>query len=80
MNHIYWVANSSTCEHEREEKWRSVLNHITDVHVHEGFKYFKECTHGILDREWIKPGMYENHKNYKNSPQTLAISKTFFVF
>lgn len=40
------------------EKWLSVLNHITDVNVHDGHvKRFPKCLHGeIEDRDWIKKG------------------------
>ena len=55
-NHVYWVAISSTNEKEREEKWRSLLNHITDVHVHKENEIFQRYTHGELDRAWIKAG------------------------
>ena len=47
---------SSKDENEREEKWLSLLNHIINVHVHDGFKHFQKCTHEGLDREWLKPG------------------------
>ena len=56
MNHIYWVAISSTSPNEREEKWLILLNHIVDVHVHEGNKIFKKCTHETVERDWLKSG------------------------
>ena len=55
-NHVYWVAISTANEKEREEKWRSLLNHITDMHVHKENEIFQRCTHGELDRAWIKAG------------------------
>jgi hypothetical protein len=51
------VAISSTSPNEREEKWRSILNHIVDIHVHEGNKIFKKCTHETVERDWLKLGM-----------------------
>ncbi|CAB4020840.1 Hypothetical predicted protein [Paramuricea clavata] len=62
VNHVYWVAISTTNEKEREEKWRSLLNHIMDVHVHEENKIFQRCTHGELDRAWIKAGSAAHKK------------------
>ena len=56
VNHIYWVGDSSKAADEREEKWCSILNHIVNVHKHDGHKTFVECLHGPLEREWLKPG------------------------
>lgn len=53
---IYWVGDSSESEDEREEKWRSILNHIVNIHKHADHKIFKECLHGTLEREWLKQG------------------------
>ncbi|CAB3997272.1 Hypothetical predicted protein [Paramuricea clavata] len=56
INHIYWIGDSSTTDDEREEKWRSLLNHIVDIHKHDGNTLFVECLHGTLEREWLKQG------------------------
>ena len=55
-NHIYWVGDSSTTADEREEKWRSILNHIVNVHTHANHKIFAKCLHGTIEREWLKQG------------------------
>ena len=51
------MASSSTPEDEREEKRLSLLNHIINVHTHDNSKIFKKCTHEVLDRDWLKPGV-----------------------
>ena len=48
-----WQFQQQT-KKKREEKWRSLLNHITDMYVHKENKIFQRCTHGELDRAWIK--------------------------
>ena len=54
---MYWVAISSSTATEREEKWKSLINHIVNVHVHEENKVFTRCTHEVIEREWLKQGM-----------------------
>ena len=54
---MYWVADSSTNADEREEKWRSLLNHVVNIHKHDGHKVFVECLHSTVEREWLKQGM-----------------------
>ena len=56
VNHIYWVANTSTSADEKEEKWRSILNHIANIHIHEDNKIYTKCTHGTIERDWLKQG------------------------
>ncbi|CAB4021741.1 Hypothetical predicted protein [Paramuricea clavata] len=56
VNHIYWVGDLSSTEDERKEKWHSILNHIVNIHKHDGHKIFVECLHGTLEREWLKQG------------------------
>ena len=60
INHIYWTANS-TPDGDGEmmkEKYKSAMNHIRNVHVHDNQKY-PACEHGAdyPDREWMKSGM-----------------------
>ena len=55
-NHIYCVGDSIKSEGEKEEKWRSILNHIVNIHKHDDNKIFTECLHGTLEREWLKQG------------------------
>ncbi|XP_052458985.1 uncharacterized protein LOC128017581 isoform X2 [Carassius gibelio] len=58
-NHIYWSAMSSTEGPEKVAKWKSLLNHIQNVHIHED-PVFPKCAHA--DRvtrdpsKWLKPG------------------------
>ena len=47
---MYWVASSSKTNDEKEEKWKSITNHVVNVHVHKGNKIFTKCTHGVLAR------------------------------
>jgi hypothetical protein len=34
----------------------SLLNHIVNLHCHEGNKIFQKCTHEAIEREWMVPG------------------------
>jgi hypothetical protein len=63
VNHLWWSA--ATCNGDAEvllEKFKSVLNHISNVHSWEGNKHFQKCDHPpISDSEsrekmWISPG------------------------
>ena len=58
-NHIYWTASTSTTKEEKLAKWKSVLNHIQDVHIHDDPLYPK-CLHPIkvtTDKaKWFQPG------------------------
>ncbi len=61
VNHLYWIA--ATCPEGEEDMleamWKSVTNHIQDVH--EGHsELYPECAHGPLDederdKEWLEP-------------------------
>ena len=53
---MYWVAISSSSPKEKEEKWLTLINHITNVHVHENNELFKVCTHELIERQWLKKG------------------------
>ncbi len=53
---MYWVASSSKTNDEKEEKWKSITNHVFNVHVHKGNKIFTKCTHAVLERAWLKQG------------------------
>lgn len=61
-NHMYWCASSSGGDGELvQQKWLSILNHVTNVHEGHGDK-FPECEHGDLeDRDWMKKGNYQKH-------------------
>ncbi|KAK3093915.1 hypothetical protein FSP39_021726 [Pinctada imbricata] len=59
-NHLYWspVSSPDGGEDLILEKWLSVLNHITNIHVHSGDK-FPKCLHGPIpidqQRQWLDP-------------------------
>lgn len=56
-NHIYWCAASSNGDGEMvQQKYASILNHISNIHEGHGEK-FPQCAHDVSeDREWIKQG------------------------
>uniref|UniRef100_A0A9J8DC12 Uncharacterized protein n=1 Tax=Cyprinus carpio carpio TaxID=630221 RepID=A0A9J8DC12_CYPCA len=43
-NHLYWTAVSSTSGPEKVAKWKSLINHIQDVHIHDDPLY-PQCEH-----------------------------------
>ncbi|XP_026064662.1 uncharacterized protein LOC113047488 isoform X2 [Carassius auratus] len=43
-NHLYWTAASSTSGLEKVAKWKSLINHIQDVHIHDDLLY-PQCEH-----------------------------------
>lgn len=57
VNHLYWCGASSSTGKEIVAKWRSVVNHVQDIHEHEG--EFQRCQHpplvGDQARLWLKP-------------------------
>ncbi|XDV14173.1 hypothetical protein PO909_002359, partial [Leuciscus waleckii] len=59
INHLYWCATSSVSGAEKVAKWKSVLNHIQDVHSHSD-PAFPKCVHqpkASKDRsKWFQPG------------------------
>ncbi|KAL1260280.1 hypothetical protein QQF64_008107 [Cirrhinus molitorella] len=58
-NHIYWSATSSKEGHEKVAKWKSLLNHIQNVHTHDD-PVFPKCAHpdrvSTDSSKWFKPG------------------------
>jgi solute carrier family 8 (sodium/calcium exchanger) len=57
-NHLYFCAATSGGDGEMvEQKWLSVLNHITNKHEGHGRK-FPKCTHTLIERDWINAGQY----------------------
>ena len=54
---MYWCAASSGGDGELvQQKWLSILNHVTDVHEGHGDK-FPRCQHGQLEpRDWMIKG------------------------
>lgn len=61
VNHLYWVAATAPVGEGDmlEAMWKSVTNHIQDIH--EGHnELYPECAHGPLDdderdKEWLRP-------------------------
>lgn len=59
VNHLWWCSKS--CDGNGEiliEKWQSILFHVRGIHSWKGCQFFKECSHGKLDkkRKWLKKG------------------------
>ncbi|XP_061599729.1 uncharacterized protein LOC133462479 [Cololabis saira] len=65
-NHIYWTASSSSTGPEREAKWKAILNHVRNIHVHQNSPLFEKCLHPIRDTtqwsKWLKAGSSAFHK------------------
>lgn len=60
VNHTYWVAASSgNNEQMKTHKWKSISNHLINVHEHDS-EVFPRCEHGQLDepRDWMQQGYY----------------------
>ena len=56
VRHLYWCASSSGGNGELvEEKWVSILNHVRDIHMHDGPLY-PVCSHPPLteSRQWLQ--------------------------
>ena len=61
MNHLYWIAAAAPEGNENmlDAMWKSVTNHIQDVH--EGHSdLYPACAYGPLDKEerdkeWLQP-------------------------
>ena len=82
VNHMYWCAASSQGNGQLiKEKWLSILNHVTNVHVFHGEeRLFQKCEHGPLeDRDWIKKGDFEI-KYEKENVSYERISISSFIF
>ena len=47
-NHVYWTAATSKTPVERVAKWKSMVNHIQDIHVHDNPSY-PQCDHEIRE-------------------------------
>ena len=63
-NHLYWTAASTPTGNAdmMEAKWRSMVNHVQDIHDHDTPAY-PVCQHEPLegedrDKEWFEPGIY----------------------
>ena len=69
INHLYWVVKISGPDIAlRLAAWRSLTNHMANIHEHDGEEYreFPRCSHGDLSGErkkaWFKPGTEEYDK------------------
>ncbi len=57
--HLYWTATSSQGDKDlATAKWRSILNHISNIHDGHGDVY-PECEHDEITepKEWIERGI-----------------------
>ena len=62
INHLYWSAMSTPPGqgHVIVAKWVSVVNHISNIHVHSN-QHFNVCLHGPLEgenanKQWVRVG------------------------
>ncbi|KAM7300582.1 uncharacterized protein ISCGN_016193 [Ixodes scapularis] len=57
IRHLYWCARTSNGDGELVlAKWRSIMRHVIDVHVHTD-PLHPACAHGeIKDRNWLQEG------------------------
>ena len=67
VNHMYYCASSSSSGREIVAKWKSVANHVQNVHTHDD-EDFPECLHEPLQgdqaRQWLKPSMSQNGNSF----------------
>ncbi|XP_062596145.1 uncharacterized protein LOC134257557 [Saccostrea cucullata] len=61
-NHLYWVPASTPSGNGQLmlEKWESIVNHVQNIHEHDG-QLYTECSHGPLEgreqqKKWLIPG------------------------
>lgn len=61
VNHLHWSSSTSKSGAETVAKWKSVANHVQDIHTHDD-ENFLTCLHEPLigedARQWLKPSMY----------------------
>ncbi|XP_060085555.1 uncharacterized protein LOC132564967, partial [Ylistrum balloti] len=75
-NHVYWCAASSHGDGELvRQKWKSITNHIADVHDGHGDR-FPNCLHDDIERNWFKLCLAALHFNANSSrPQAVKNGK-----
>uniref|UniRef100_A0A8B8BZW4 Uncharacterized protein LOC111114388 n=1 Tax=Crassostrea virginica TaxID=6565 RepID=A0A8B8BZW4_CRAVI len=69
VNHCYWVAASSgDDENMKEEKWSSLVEHVTNRH--------ENCHHGVLneERQWLREGS-RAHKLFRDVVESKFLMK-----
>lgn len=58
-NHVYWSATTSTSAPEKVAKWKSLVSHIQNVHMHDD-PLFPTCAHpnrvSMDPSKWFQPG------------------------
>lgn len=71
-NHVYWTATSSTSGQEKVAKWKSLVNHLQDIHTHED-PLFPKCEHpeksSTDPSKWLQPAskpLYKLDKTLMN--------------
>ena len=64
-NHLYWVPASTPSGNGQLmlEKWESIVNHVQNIHEHDG-QLYTECAHGALEgrerqKKWLTPGNFD---------------------
>ena len=58
VNHLYWCGCTSKSGEEAVEKWKSITNHVQNVHHHDS-GLFPVCAHAPLDeRSWLRPSKH----------------------
>ncbi|CAI5657963.1 unnamed protein product [Oreochromis niloticus] len=64
-NHVYWSATTSTSAPEKVAKWKSLVNHIQNVHTHDD-PLFPTCAHpnrvSVDPSKWFQPDSVALHK------------------
>ncbi|XP_039870002.1 uncharacterized protein LOC120722893 isoform X1 [Simochromis diagramma] len=64
-NHVYWSATTSTSAPEKVAKWKSLVNHIQNVHTHDD-PLFPTCAHpnrvSMDPSKWFQPDSVALHK------------------
>ena len=85
INHLYWTAASTPDGNPAvmEAKWRSLVNHIQDIHDHDT-PAFSSCAHAPLEgdqrhKEWLEPGTVHSIWHYACSTEFPLEKKILFV-
>lgn len=63
VNHLYWCTATSSTAEEKVAKWKSVVNHIQNIHEHDDW-HFPVCQHAPIDakdnKRWLQPSKFSN--------------------
>lgn len=64
VNHLYWCAVGCGSGTEKVARWKSLLNHMQDIHVHSD-PAFPKCLHppkvSKKSGKWLKPGQFHKY-------------------